>query len=96
MTIHAVGISHAKQVLRWSLSIGREGMPTKTPKGHIVVYVGEEEKNRHMVPMSYLNEPLFQDLLSKAKEEFGYDHPMGGLTIPCTEEIFVDLISQLS
>ncbi|OWM80348.1 hypothetical protein CDL15_Pgr019628 [Punica granatum] len=71
-------------------------MSSKTPKGHLVVYVGEAEKKRYMVPISYLNQPLFLDLLNKAEEEFGYDHPMGGLTIPCREETFIDLISQLS
>ncbi|AAF00633.1 putative auxin-induced protein [Arabidopsis thaliana] len=54
------------------------------PKGFLAVYVGEsQKKQRHFVPVSYLNQPLFQDLLSKCEEEFGFDHPMGGLTIPC-------------
>lgn len=35
--------------------------------------------------------PSFQELLGQAEEEFGFDHPMGGLTIPCREEVFVDL-----
>jgi SAUR family protein len=26
--------------------------------------------------------------LSQAEEEFGYDHPLGGLTIPWTEDLF--------
>ena len=43
----------------------------------------------------FLNQPSFQELLSKAEEEFGFDHPMGGLTIPCSEEIFFDLTSHL-
>ncbi|OWM80345.1 hypothetical protein CDL15_Pgr019625 [Punica granatum] len=71
-------------------------MSSKPPKGQLAVYVGEQEKRRYMVPVSYLNQPLFQDLLSRAEEEFGYDHPMGGLTIPCSEDTFVDLISQMS
>jgi SAUR family protein len=40
-------------------------------KGYIAVYVGEEEKKRFVIPVSYLNQPSFQDLLSKAEEEFG-------------------------
>ncbi|KAF9676109.1 hypothetical protein SADUNF_Sadunf09G0104100 [Salix dunnii] len=52
-------------------------------KGYIAVYVGEEEKKRFVIPVSYLNQPSFQKLLSKAEEEFGFQHPMGGLTIPC-------------
>uniref|UniRef100_A0A7N0T0E8 Uncharacterized protein n=1 Tax=Kalanchoe fedtschenkoi TaxID=63787 RepID=A0A7N0T0E8_KALFE len=27
--------------------------------------------------------------------EFGFEHPMGGLTIPCREEIFVDQTSKI-
>jgi len=50
---------------------------------------------RFMIPVSYLNKPSFQDLLSKAEEEFGYDHPMGGLTIPYSEEIFHHISSCL-
>jgi SAUR family protein len=56
------------------------------------VYVGEEMK-RFVIPTSYLNQPSFQNLLSQAEEEFGYDHSMGGLTIPCTEEIFLHITS---
>ncbi|XP_031382319.1 auxin-responsive protein SAUR23-like [Punica granatum] len=96
MAIGLSSVSHVKRVLQRSLSFGGEGMYSKPPKGQLAVYVGKEERKRYMVPISYLNHPLFQDLLSRAEEEFGYDHPMGGLSIPCTEETFVDLISQLS
>lgn len=65
-------------------------------KGFIAVYVGEADKKRFLVPVSYLNQPLFRDLLCKAEEEFGFDHPMGGLTIPCDEETFLDVTSSLS
>jgi len=63
-------------------------------KGHLAVYVGEKMKP-FVIPVSYLNQPSFQDLLSKAEEEFGYDHPMGGLTIPCSEDIFQRITSCL-
>ncbi|KAL3515071.1 hypothetical protein ACH5RR_021973 [Cinchona calisaya] len=66
------------------------------PKGHFAVYVGEMEKKRFVLPISYLNHPTFQDLLRKVEEEFGYDHPMGGLTIPCNEGAFVDITSRLN
>ncbi|RYR22698.1 hypothetical protein Ahy_B03g068005 [Arachis hypogaea] len=65
------------------------------PKGYLAVYVGEKMK-RFVIPISYLNQPSFQDLLSQAEEEFGYDHPMGGLTIPCEENMFLDITSRLS
>nr|KYP68290.1 Auxin-induced protein 15A [Cajanus cajan] len=65
------------------------------PKGYLAVYVGENEKKRFMIPISYLNQPSIQDLLSQAEQEFGYDHPMGGLTIPCREDVFLDITSRL-
>ncbi|CAN1313784.1 Auxin-responsive protein SAUR20 [Linum perenne] len=63
------------------------------PKGFLAVYVGETQKKRFVVPLSYLSHPSFQDLLSMAEEEFGFDHPMGGLTIPCSEETFTSITS---
>ncbi|CAJ2633854.1 auxin-induced SAUR [Trifolium pratense] len=61
-------------------------------KGYVAVYVGEKQK-RFLIPISYLNQPLFQELLSQAEDEFGYDHPMGGLTIPCPEDVFQHITS---
>jgi SAUR family protein len=67
----------------------------EVPKGYVVVYVGEKQK-RFVVPISYLNQPLFQDLLNQAEEEFGYDHPTGGLSIPCNEVVFECITSRLN
>ncbi|EXB90188.1 hypothetical protein L484_015482 [Morus notabilis] len=90
------GIVNGKKALRRTLSGHKEAAlkSTTVPKGYFVVYVGENEKKCYLVPVSYLNDPAFQELLSMAEEEFGYEHPMGGLTIPCREDIFVDLTSQ--
>ncbi|KAI3956038.1 hypothetical protein MKW92_033763 [Papaver armeniacum] len=87
---------HAK-ILRRSFSKGRNDAEI-IPKGHFTVYVGDgtQLKKRFVVPMWYLNQPSFQDLLSLAEEEFGFNHPMGGLTIPCNEASFIDLVSQLN
>ncbi|AES71929.1 putative small auxin-up RNA [Medicago truncatula] len=68
---------------------------TNVPKSYLAVYFGEEMK-RFVIPMSYLNQTSFQDLLSQAEEEFGYDHPMGGLTIPCTEGVFLRVTSRFN
>ncbi|KAG4992339.1 hypothetical protein AAZX31_09G200800 [Glycine max] len=65
------------------------------PKGYLAVYVGEKMK-RFVIPLSYLKQTSFQDLLSLAEEEFGYKHPMGGLTIPCGEDVFLDITSRLN
>ncbi|XP_054813998.1 auxin-induced protein 15A-like [Prosopis cineraria] len=64
----------------------------EVPKGYLAIYVGEEMK-RFVIPISHLNQPSFQVLLSEAEEEFGHDHPMGALTIPCREDIFLKVIS---
>ncbi|KAL6346504.1 hypothetical protein AAG906_000122 [Vitis piasezkii] len=75
----------------------KQGAEAKNvPKGYLAVYVGEAQKKRFVVPISYLRNPSFQQLLSQAEEEFGFDHPMGGLTIPCTEEAFIDITSSLN
>ncbi|XP_065866460.1 auxin-responsive protein SAUR20-like [Euphorbia lathyris] len=69
------------------------------PKGFFAVYVGESEMKKRfrcLVPVSYLNEPSFQDLLHLSEQEFGFIHPMGGLTIPCSRHTFNDIISNLS
>ncbi|ESW18129.1 hypothetical protein PHAVU_006G015200 [Phaseolus vulgaris] len=67
----------------------------EVPKGYIAVYVGDEMR-RCVIPVSYLNQPSFQELLSKAEEEFGYDHPKGALTIPCQEDEFLNIISHFN
>ncbi|KAE8725574.1 Auxin-induced protein 10A5 [Hibiscus syriacus] len=73
--------------LKWSLPFSETKM---VPKGHFVVYVGEaDEKKRFVAPISFLNHPSFQKLLSEAEEEYGFNHPMGALTIPCSEEALI-------
>ena len=67
----------------------------EVPKGYLAVYVGEKEK-RFMIAISYLNQPSFQDLLYQAEEEFGYDHLLGGHTIPCSEDFFQRITSHLN
>jgi SAUR family protein len=65
------------------------------PKGYLAVYVGEKMK-RFVIPVSYLSQTSFQELLSQTEEQYGYEHPMGGLTIPCREDVFLDITSQLN
>ncbi|KAG6588984.1 hypothetical protein SDJN03_17549, partial [Cucurbita argyrosperma subsp. sororia] len=89
-------IVNAKQSPRRSSSSRNGASVVDVPKGYFTVYVGEEQKKRFVIPLSYLNQPSFQDLLSQAEEEFGYDHPMGGITIPCSEDHFLDLTCSLN
>jgi SAUR family protein len=65
------------------------------PKGYLAVYVGEKMK-RFVIPISCLNQTSFQELLSQAEDQFGYDHPMGGITIPCREDVFLEITSSLN
>ncbi|CDP09911.1 unnamed protein product [Coffea canephora] len=60
-----------------------------TPKGHLAVYVGEDDDEtcRVLVPVIYFNHPLFADLLREAEKVHGFDHP-GGIQIPCQKSEF--------
>ncbi|WCJ35124.1 SAUR-like auxin-responsive protein family [Euphorbia peplus] len=90
-----------KQILKRCSSLGKkqhgyqdpDGLPLDVPKGHFVVYVGEN-RSRYIIPISFLGRPEFQHLLQQAEEEFGFDHDMG-LTIPCDEDAFLSLTSML-
>ncbi|KAL5713473.1 hypothetical protein ACHQM5_015544 [Ranunculus cassubicifolius] len=93
MAIRLPAIPSVRRTLQRSLS------NTETlvvPKGHIAVFVEESQKKRFVVPLAYLNHSLFQDLLNQAEEEYGFSHPMGGLTIPCDEDTFLDLTQRLT
>ncbi|GAA0160080.1 hypothetical protein Leryth_005291 [Lithospermum erythrorhizon] len=88
-----------KQILKRCSSLAKkqsyddQGLPLDVPKGHFVVYVGQN-RTRYIVPISILTRPEFQNLLQRAEEEFGFDHDMG-LTIPCEEVVFESLTSSL-
>ncbi|KAL2460821.1 SAUR-like auxin-responsive protein family [Abeliophyllum distichum] len=69
------------------LRVGQEPIqekPVPVPKGHMAVYVGQKDGDfqRILVPVVYINHPLFGELLREAEEEYGFHHP-GGITIPC-------------
>lgn len=66
----------------------------KVPKGHFVVYVGKELK-RFVIPIWYLKNSIFQQLLDKAAEEYGFDNT-NGIVLPCDESTFHDLTSCLA
>ena len=90
-----MGIQITRKVLKNSVGnkkIQQSSSSMDVPKGHVVVYIGENCMTRQVIPISYLNHALFQRVLHLIEEEFGYEHPMGGLTIPCNEEFFANLI----
>ncbi|XP_047340799.1 auxin-responsive protein SAUR32-like [Impatiens glandulifera] len=59
------------------------------PKGCLAIKVGGEgeEKQRFIIPVMYVNHPLFMQLLKEAEEEYGFDHK-GPITIPCHVQDF--------
>ncbi|KAK3412629.1 hypothetical protein EUGRSUZ_I01357 [Eucalyptus grandis] len=79
-------VTLAKQILQGSLFTEKQAIP---------MAMGAP-KSGDVVPIFHLTQPSFQDLLSRAEEEFGFNHQMGGLTIPCEEEVFLDLTSHTS
>ncbi|PON93802.1 Small auxin-up RNA [Trema orientale] len=93
------GVVSAKHLIRRSSKNVNQAdsSAADVPRGYLAVYVGAERKmKRFVIPVSYLNQPSIQELLSQAEEEFGFDHPMGGLTIPCREDVFINLLSCLN
>ncbi|KAL5704317.1 hypothetical protein ACHQM5_022762 [Ranunculus cassubicifolius] len=64
----------------------------KVKKGCIAVRVGVDDGEagfqRFVIPISYLYNPLFQRLLEKAKETYGY-HTTGALKLPCSIDDFL-------
>ncbi|KAI4326186.1 hypothetical protein MLD38_031524 [Melastoma candidum] len=58
----------------------------RAPKGHFVVYVGNED-TRHVVPLFYLDCPRFRDLLDKAADEYGHNSN-SRIVLPCDSGTF--------
>ena len=64
MGIHLPSIVQAKQILKVDPLLTRSQLSISTkasevPKGHFVVYVGEAQRKRFVVPISYRNNPSF-------------------------------------
>ncbi|KAK9079606.1 hypothetical protein SSX86_001279 [Deinandra increscens subsp. villosa] len=75
--------------------IGREEKP-HVPRGHLAVYFGEEEDEvrRVLVPVIYLNHPVFGELLREAERVYGYNH-RGGIHVPCRLSEFEDVQTRI-
>ncbi|XP_062227422.1 auxin-induced protein X10A-like [Phragmites australis] len=70
---------------------GGEAIPKDVPRGHTVVYVGEELR-RYVVRVSCLDHPLFRELLDRARDEYDFAAADPRLCIPCDEDIFLAVL----
>ncbi|XP_020112587.1 auxin-responsive protein SAUR32-like, partial [Ananas comosus] len=63
--------------------------PSAARRGWVAIRVGAEgeERRRFVVPVGFVNHPLFAGLLREAEEEFGFQHD-GALTLPCRLDHF--------
>ncbi|KAE8725579.1 putative SAUR-like auxin-responsive protein family [Hibiscus syriacus] len=84
MGFHLLRIANAKRSLKRTLS---SSDATMVPKGHFSVYVRESEKKRFVVRISFLKHPSFQNLLSQAEEEYGFN-PYGCSDYPLQQRSF--------
>lgn len=60
------------------------------PKGCISIMVGhegDEELQKFVIPVIYINHPLFMELLKAAEDEYGFDQK-GPITLPCYVDEF--------
>lgn len=67
---------------------------TDVPEGYLPVYVGMKELRRFVISASFLNHPIFAELLQKSAQEYGYEQK-GGLKIPCDVMLFEHVICLL-
>lgn len=57
-------VANAKQLIK----LNNKNQRDHVPKGYLAVYVGEIQRKRFLVPLSFLGKPLFQDLLRRSEE----------------------------
>ena len=69
---------------------GAEVIPKDVPKGHLVVYVGEESR-RFVIKISLLTHPLFKALLDQAQDAYGFSAD-SRLWIPCDVSTFLHVV----
>ncbi|KMT06767.1 hypothetical protein BVRB_7g159270 [Beta vulgaris subsp. vulgaris] len=80
-----------RQSLLIKESVEEGSTPTKIPTGFFAVYVGEE-RERFVVPTSFLSHPLFKILLEKTYDEFGFEQK-NGLIVPCSVSTFQEVVN---
>lgn len=74
-----------------AIGFGGEAILRDVPRGHTVVYVGEEMR-RYVVRVSCLDHPLFRELLDRARDEYDFAGADARLCLPCDEDIFLGVL----
>ncbi|XVE76169.1 hypothetical protein DITRI_Ditri12bG0151400 [Diplodiscus trichospermus] len=75
----------------WPNSVHEESwIPRDVPRGHLVVYVGENYK-RYVIKVTLLKHPLFKALLDQAQDEYDFTSD-SKLCIPCEESLFLEVV----
>nr|VDD61840.1 unnamed protein product [Brassica oleracea] len=75
----------------WGFKKENEVIPKDVPKGHLVVYVGDDYK-RFVIKMSLLKHPIFKALLDLAQDAYDFSSDSSKLWIPCDENTFLDVV----
>ncbi|CAL9007747.1 unnamed protein product [Prunus brigantina] len=81
---------HTSNRYMWLCFDEEDYIPKDVPKGHLVVYVGEDCK-RYVIKVALLRHPLFKALLDHAEEVFQFS-TNSKLCIPCNECIFLSVL----
>lgn len=77
------GLSLAKKPC--SEEDNRDCVPKDVKQGHFAVIAVDgyhEPTQRFIVPLMFLEHPMFRKLLERAEEEYGFDHD-GAVMVPC-------------
>lgn len=86
----AAGCDCCGQWALWPSKQEDKCIPSDVPKGHLVVYVGEDY-TRYVINITLLKHPLFKVLLDEAQEEYDFT-AASKLCIPCDENIFLSVV----
>ncbi|PON39099.1 LOW QUALITY PROTEIN: Small auxin-up RNA [Parasponia andersonii] len=76
MGFHFPSMVHVNQLIKRPFSNTND-----VPKGIWQFMLKMMRIERFVIPVSYLNQSSFKELLSQAEEEFRFDYPIGPLTI---------------
>ncbi|KAI3799523.1 hypothetical protein L1987_34822 [Smallanthus sonchifolius] len=86
-----------ERAFKWASSFMHQGskeacIPSDVPKGHLVVYVGENQR-RFVIKVKLLKHPLFSALLDEAREEYEFTAD-SRFCIPCNEDTFLFVVQR--